>query len=102
MANLVVQTVRYKTVFLDRRAGITARSARPVGDGRPVILSAVPGGASVSSGQEVRVDWSKPNTTNITNYISSRGVLAEFTPGPTWVLLAPAGTRVVRSERTAR
>ena len=28
--------------------------------------------------------------------------LAEFTPGPTWVLLAPAGTRVVPVQRTAR
>jgi hypothetical protein len=49
----------------------------------------------------VRVDWSKPNTTDITNYFSSSGVLAELTPGPTWVLLAPAGTRV-RSAGTAR
>jgi Protein of unknown function (DUF3048) N-terminal domain/Protein of unknown function (DUF3048) C-terminal domain len=102
VANLVVQTVRYKTVYLDRRAGVTARSARPVGDGRAVILSGVPGGAPAAGGQEVRVGWSKPNTTDITNYFSSRGVLAEFTPGPTWVLLAPAGTRVVRSEGTTR
>lgn len=105
VANLVIQTVRYKTVYLDRRAGITARSARPVGDGRAAILSAVPGGASVAGGdgdgQEVRVDWSKPNSADITNYFSSRGVLAEFTPGPTWVLLAPAGTRVVPSGGTA-
>jgi hypothetical protein len=99
VANLVIQTVRYKTVYLDRRAGTTAGSARPVGDGRAVILSGIPGGApgggGDGSGQEVRVDWSKPNTSDITNYFSSRGVLAEFTPGPTWVLLAPAGTRVV-------
>jgi hypothetical protein len=114
VANLVIQTVRYKTVYLDRRPGITARSARPVGGGRATILSGVPGGApggasggaSAASGngggQEVRVDWSKPNTTDITNYFSSRGVLAELTPGPTWVLFAPAGTRVVRSGGTAR
>jgi len=103
VANLVIQTVRYKTVFLNRQAGVTAPSpARPLGDGRAVILSTAPGRAPVSSGQEVRVDWSKPDTADITNYVSSRGVLAEFTPGPTWVLLAPAGTRVVPVQRTAR
>lgn len=92
VANLVVQTVAYKQVYLDRHIGQTAASARVIGTGRVEVFSgSVPGG---SGGTAASGTWSKPNERDLTNYYDSSGFPMAFQPGPTWVILAPQGTQV--------
>ena len=95
VANLVVQTVPYKNVNLSTRYGLTVPSARVIGRGSALILSATGGQpGSNRSGVAVRGSWAKPGIQKITDYVDSRGVLVGFQPGPTWVILAPPGTQV--------
>ncbi len=95
VANLVVQTVSYKNVNLSTRYGITAPSARVIGRGSALMLSAAGGQpGSTRSGVAVRGSWAKPGIQKITDYVDSHGVLVGFQPGPTWVILAPPGTQV--------
>jgi hypothetical protein len=86
VANIVVQRVPYKTVFLSRKYGLTTTSARVIGSGRALMLSA-PGTAA-------RGTWSKPGLRAVTVYLDASGRPVGFQPGPTWVILAPPGTRV--------
>jgi hypothetical protein len=99
VANLIVQTVRYKEVFLSRQLGQTEPSARVLGKGRAEVFSGIgdttdrgPGGLAVIG------SWSKPNLLDVTNYVDSKGFPMEFQPGTTWVILAPHGTRVSTTE----
>jgi hypothetical protein len=95
VANLVVQTVPYKDVNLSTRYGLTVPSARVIGRGSALILSATGGEpGSTRSGVAVQGSWAKPGIQKITAYVDSRGVLVGFQPGPTWVILAPPGTQV--------
>ncbi len=95
VANLVVQNVPYKTVNLSTRYGLTAPSARVIGRGSALMLSASGGQpGSARSGVAVEGSWQKPGIGTITDYADSRGVLVGFQPGPTWIILAPPGTLV--------
>ena len=91
VANLVVQIVSFKTVYLSRRYGETTQSARVIGTGQVAVFSAaVPGG---NAGTAAEGSWYKPGIAAITNYFDAAHVPMNFAPGPTWIVLAPAGTR---------
>jgi Protein of unknown function (DUF3048) N-terminal domain/Protein of unknown function (DUF3048) C-terminal domain len=99
VANLIIQTVRYKTVFLSRKLGQTAPSARVLGRGPVQVFSGNggthdqgPGGLS-ASGQ-----WSKPGLRYVTQYVDGQGFPMALQPGPTWIILAPPHTRVTAVE----
>jgi hypothetical protein len=88
VANVVVQDVSYKTVFLSRKYGLTTGSARVVGSGSALILS----GAG-RSGTAVKGTWSKPGLRDVTAYLDAKNTPIGFQRGTTWVILAPPGTR---------
>lgn len=92
VANLVIQDVSYKTVHVNPRHGIVVAAASVTGTGRAEVFSgSISGG---SGGTAASGTWSKPHTTSLTNYFDSSGSPMAFLPGPTWVILAPPGTRV--------
>ena len=95
VANVVVQHVAYKTVFLSRKYGLTTSSARVIGSGSALILSgtATAGG----SGTAVKGTWSKPGLHDVTAYLDARNTPIGFQRGATWVILAPPGTRTSTS-----
>ncbi len=93
VANLVVQVVPFKTVYLSRKYGQTAPSARVVGSGPVTVFSGSASGGS--RGTAAAGTWVKPGLAAVTNYLDAAGALMGFTPGPTWIVLAPAGTRAV-------
>jgi hypothetical protein len=95
VANLVVQTVSYKQVFESRRQGVMVASARVTGSGRATVFSGTAGGGS--GGTAASGTWSKPSMKDVTNYLGANGLPMAFVPGPTWVVLAPAGTQVTAS-----
>ncbi len=90
-ANLVVQIVAFKTVYLSRKQGLTTQSARVIGTGLVTVFSGSAhgqGGGTAATGT-----WRKPGLAAVTNYLDPAGVPMNFEPGPTWIVLAPAGTR---------
>jgi Protein of unknown function (DUF3048) C-terminal domain/Protein of unknown function (DUF3048) N-terminal domain len=87
-ANVVVQTVPYKVVV---NHGTTIRIARMIGTGHAMVLS---GSAGSGGGTAAAGTWSKPHRDDLTNYFDASGFPMLFQPGPTWVLLAPRGTKV--------
>jgi hypothetical protein len=91
VANLVVQIVSFKTVYLSRKYGETAPSARVIGKGPVTLFSgAAPGG---SGGTAAAGIWSKPGLAAVTNFFDSANQPLSLQPGPTWVVLAPTGTQ---------
>ena len=94
-ANLVVQIVPFKTVYLSRRYAQTTQVPRIVGTGRTAIFSGATSGGSRGSAAEGT--WSKPSLGAVTNYFDAAHVPIDFQPGQTWVVLAPAGTRISQS-----
>jgi len=92
-ANVIVQTVPYKEVNLSARLGIKVPSARVIGAGRALVLSGTTGAAG-HTGVAVHAAWSKPGSQQVTNYLDARSTPVGLQPGPTWVILAPAGTRI--------
>jgi hypothetical protein len=92
-ANVVVQTVPYKQAVVSHRAGTTVPSARLIGKGTVEVLSGSAGG----SGTAAPGTWSKPHLNQLTNYIDGNGYPMAFQPGPTWVILAPRGTKLSTS-----
>jgi hypothetical protein len=99
VANLIVQTVPYKEVFLNRRFGITVPSARVFGRGRAEVFSGT-GSKAVPdrSGVAAEGSWFKPGIRGVTVYSDSKGFPMELQPGMTWIILAPHGTRVRTAE----
>ena len=96
VANLIIQMVAYKQVFVSHREGITVPSARVVGTGRAIVFTGLAGtGLTGSGGLAVAANWSKPALGDVTNYLAADYSVLNFAPGPTWVILAPPGTRVV-------
>jgi hypothetical protein len=90
VANLIVQIVPFKTVYLSRKYGESTQSARVVGTGRVSVFSgATPGGAG---GSAAAGSWDKPGLAELTDYFDAAHRPMSFGPGPTWVVLAPAGT----------
>ena len=91
VANLVVQIVSFKTVYLSRKYGETTQSARVIGTGQAMVFSGTaPGG---DGGTAAAGSWSKPGLAAVTNYFDTAHLPMDFVPGPTWIVLAPAGTR---------
>jgi hypothetical protein len=95
-ANVVVQDVPYKTVFLSRKLGLTTSSARVVGSGSALIVSGT-GTAAGSSGTAVKGTWSKMSLRSVTAYLDASNTPIGFQRGTTWVILAPPGTRASAS-----
>ena len=95
VANLVIQIVPFKTIYLSHRYGLTTQSARVIGRGQATVFSGkAPGGGG---GSAASATWVKPSLAAVTNYLDSAGVLLDFAPGPTWIVLAPAGTRITQA-----
>jgi hypothetical protein len=95
VANLVVQTVGYKQVFESHRLGITVPSARVIGTGPVTVFSGAAAGGP--GGTAATGTWAKPRLQEVTNYLGANGLPMAFLPGPTWVVLAPAGTQATAS-----
>lgn len=89
VANIVVQTVHYKRLTISPRHGIVVPSAEITGTGRAEVFSGGSSGGTAAAGT-----WSKPRINDLTNYFDSSGAPMAFQPGPTWIILAPPGTRV--------
>lgn len=95
-ANLVVQIVAFKTVYLSHKYGLTTQSARVIGTGPATVFSAgLPGAASGASA--AAGTWYKPGLAAVTNYFDASHLPMDFAPGPSWVVLAPAGTRIIQA-----
>jgi Protein of unknown function (DUF3048) N-terminal domain/Protein of unknown function (DUF3048) C-terminal domain len=96
VSDLIVEQVRYKTVWLSHKDGITAPSARVVGTGRADVLTSDAGTrTATSAGLTVTGNWSKPGVNAVTNFLDSQDFPLSMQPGPAWIILAPAGTRVL-------
>jgi hypothetical protein len=93
VANIVVQKVPYKTVFLSHKYGLTTTSARVIGSGGALMLSET-GPAGQSAGVAARGTWSKPGIRELTDYLDASGRPVGFQRGTTWVILAPPGTQI--------
>lgn len=99
VANLIIQTVRYKKVFLSKQLGTTVPSARVLGKGRAEVFSGI--GSTADRGRgglAAKGSWSKPNLLDVTDYVDSKGFPMELQPGTTWIILAPRGTSVSTAE----
>ena len=95
VANLIVQTVRYKKIFLSRALGMTVPSARVFGRGLVEVFSGIGSAADHGpGGLAAKGRWFKPNLVDVTTYLDSRDFPMELQPGTTWIILAPRGTRV--------
>jgi hypothetical protein len=95
-ANLVIQIVAFKTVYLSRKYGQTTQSARVIGAGPATVFSAGPPGAA-PGGSAAAGTWYKPGLAAVTNYFDAAHLPMDFAPGPTWIVLAPAGTRITQA-----
>jgi hypothetical protein len=91
-ANLVIQSVSYKQIRVRAKFGGTVRIAKMLGTGRAEVFSGSTTGSTAAIGT-----WSKPHLQDVTNYFGADWSLMAFQPGPTWVILAPPGTRVTSS-----
>jgi hypothetical protein len=95
VANVIVQTVSYSTDVLNAKRGTSVPVIGLTGSGRAEVLSgSVAGG---SGGTAASGTWSRLRNGQVTNYFDSSGSPMAFQPGPTWVILAPAGARVSTS-----
>jgi hypothetical protein len=95
VANLIVQTVKYKQVFLSHREGLTVPSARVMGTGPAIVFTGLAGTAATGRlGLAAAATWSKPTLGDVTNYLGEGYSVLNFAPGPTWIILAPPGTRI--------
>jgi len=94
VANLVVQVVPFKTVYLSRKLGQTTRSARVIGTGPAAVFSGLASGGAGGSAAAAAGSWAKPGLAAVTNYFDAAQLPMDFAPGPTWIVLAPAGTRI--------
>jgi hypothetical protein len=95
VSNLIIQTVRYRQVFLSHKYGITAPSARVIGRGPALVITGNSDAAPpASSGLAAAGTWSKPGLAAVTNYLDRQNIPMALQPGPSWVILAPPGTTV--------
>jgi len=95
VANLVVQLVQFKTVYLSHKYGETAQSARVLGKGAATVFSGTTSGGS--GGTAAAGSWYKPGLAGLTNYFDAASVPMNFGTGPTWIVLAPAGTQTTQA-----
>lgn len=92
VANLVVQIVAFKTVYLSRKYGQTVPSALVSGSGSVTVFSGSAPGHSGGTG--ATGIWRKPGMASVTDYLDAADSPMNFEPGPTWVVLAPTGTQI--------
>lgn len=91
VANLVVEIVAFKTVYVSHRYGLTVPSARVLGTGQAVVFSgSAPGHGGGTAATGI---WRKPGPADVTDYLDAAEVPMNFEPGPTWIVLALTGTR---------
>jgi hypothetical protein len=84
VANLILQNVQYKQVLL-RDPDRFAQSARVLGRGSCT---------AVSGGTATPCSWYKRSATAVTGYVDAAAVPLRFAPGPTWIVLLPAGSKL--------
>jgi hypothetical protein len=96
VANVIIQTVGYKQDVLNAHLGKVVSIAQLTGSGRAEVLSGGAGGHS--GGTAASGAWSRLHPGQVFNYFDGKGVPMAFQPGPTWVILAPAGTRVTTAK----
>jgi len=84
-SNVVVQFVHYANTSARDPAGNPVPVADVIGTGQATILS---GGTSVNA------TWTKKTPTDVTTYTDAQGLPINFTPGPTWIMLAPVGAQI--------
>ena len=89
VANLIVQMVGYKQVYLSHRYGTTAPSPVVLGTGKATVFSGDKDGGTSAAGS-----WAKRGAGGVTAYLDSAGYPMLFASGPTWIVLAPPGTRI--------
>jgi Protein of unknown function (DUF3048) N-terminal domain/Protein of unknown function (DUF3048) C-terminal domain len=95
VSNLIIQTAAYKTVYLSRRYGVTAASARTVGSGPVLVVTgAADTTASGRGGLAAVGTWHRPGMNALTSYVDARDLPMALQPGPTWVIFAPSDSRV--------
>jgi hypothetical protein len=87
VANLVVQSVSYKGIGLHH----SVPNAEAIGGGQVQVFSGSAGG---SGGTAATGTWSRPHANDVINFLGSDGTPMALQPGSTWIILAPAGTRV--------
>lgn len=85
VANLVVQRTKYRTVHNEHVPGGSTHTSLATGDGSCQAFGRA---------QQASCAWSRPGREKQTNYADSSAATLLFQPGPTWVLLAPPGTKV--------
>jgi len=86
VTNLVVQDVPYKALTSSKDP--TVHTAELIGSGAAMLFG---------GGYGAAVTWSRPQPLKITNYFDSRTLGVALMPGRTWIILAPAGTKVTTS-----
>lgn len=96
VANVIIQTVSYKQDVVNAHRGVVVSVAQLTGSGRTEVLSGSAGGHS--GGTAASGTWSRLHPGQVFNYFDSKGVPMAFQPGPTWVILAPPGTRVTTAK----
>lgn len=89
VANLIIQMVSYKQVYVSRRYRITAASPQVLGTGKATVFSSEQGGGTSASGS-----WAKRGAGSVTAYLDSGGYPMILASGATWIVLAPPGTRI--------
>lgn len=95
VSNLIIQIVKYKQVYLSRRYGITAGSARVIGTGHALVVTGIAGtSATGRAGLAAWGSWRKSGLATLTDYLDDQDLPMSLQPGPTWVILAPKGTEV--------
>ena len=85
-ANVIIEFIPYTTSLTATGEGV-APAPIPAGN---MVGTGV--GWYFSNGQVVKGTWSRSSLTAITSYRDGSGVPVRFTPGRTWVELAPVGT----------
>lgn len=84
--NVIIQFVRYQPTTVMDSSGAISPEAVVVGDGDAWVLS----GPAMARGR-----WSRPDPGTVTRYADVTGKPLSLLPGPTWVVLAPAGAPTV-------
>lgn len=84
-SNVLVQQVTYERLPLPGAGGHTEGHPTVFGTGRATVLT---------GGQVTAASWHRSGRAALTSFVAANGVPVRLLPGPTWVLLVPAGTSV--------
>ena len=84
-ANVILQTVPYRSAGYRDSAGSVVDEAVSVGSGDAILLS---------GGAQLKVRWTKASTTATTQFTDAAGAPVKLATGSTWIGLVPAGIAV--------